>query len=383
MKKAIFSFVTIILIAIAGYFFYSSYQEDQRVIENLQYTVETHGAKQTDYEFRPFKTSMTLAAIGDLLIHSTVYNDAKKDDSYDFSPMFKDVKDALKSPDLTIANQETIIGGSEIGLSTYPSFNSPYELADTLKDVGIDIVSIANNHTLDRGEKAILNATSYFDKIGMEYVGGYRSEEDKTRIRVMSRNGIDIAFLSFTYGTNGIPVPKGKEYLVNLIDMNHIKNDITNAKKVADVVAISMHWGNEYQRYPSDEQLRLAQEIADAGADLIIGHHPHVLQPMGWLNREDGGKTFVIYSLGNFLSGQMWDYKDIGGVLQVEIVKEVTGKDQTKITVENPTFLSTFVSNTHQRNFKVVPLEDAGSFGLNNANTVHSEIKDHMFQWLE
>jgi len=383
VKKAIFSFVTIILIAIAGYFFYSSYQEDQRVIENLQYTVETHGAKQTDYEFRPFKTSMTLAAIGDLLIHSTVYNDAKKDDSYDFSPMFKDVKDALKSPDLTIANQETIIGGSEIGLSTYPSFNSPYELADTLKDVGIDIVSIANNHTLDRGEKAILNATSYFDKIGMEYVGGYRSEEDKTRIRVMSRNGIDIAFLSFTYGTNGIPVPKGKEYLVNLIDMNHIKNDITNAKKVADVVAISMHWGNEYQRYPSDEQLRLAQEIADAGADLIIGHHPHVLQPMGWLNREDGGKTFVIYSLGNFLSGQMWDYKDIGGVLQVEIVKEVTGKDQTKITVENPTFLSTFVSNTHQRNFKVVPLEDAGSFGLNNANTVHSEIKDHMFQWLE
>ncbi|WP_225228599.1 CapA family protein [Bacillus sp. PS06] len=344
--------------------------------------VINHSTKQHKHDFKTYTTSMTLAAIGDLLIHSTVYNDAKTGDTYDFNPMFSAVKEYLEKPDLTIANQETIIGGSEIGLSTYPSFNSPFELADSLKDNGIDIVTIANNHTLDRGEKAILNATNYFDQIGMEYVGGYKSEEDKSKIRVINRNGINISFLSYTYGTNGIPVPSGKEYLVNLIDLPTIKKEISEAKKVSDLVSVSMHWGNEYQRLPSDEQVYLGKEIANAGADIIIGHHPHVLQPMGWIEREDGGQTFIIYSLGNFLSGQMWDYKDIGGILQLDIIKEVTSKNEYEIRIENPTFTSTYVTNQQQQNFRIVPLENAGTVGLEHATSVYNEINDHMFQWL-
>ncbi len=373
-------FLSIFSAAVLFYFFNAgNFQKPPT--QTLQ--VINHSPKQGEHEFKSFTTSMTLAAVGDILIHNTVYNDAQINDGYDFNPMFSAVKEYLVSPDLTIANQETIIGGSEIGLSSYPSFNSPYELADALVENGIDIVSIANNHTIDRGEKAVLNATNYFDKIKLQYVGGYKDWEDKKRIRVLNRNGINIAFLSYTYGTNGIPIPAGKEYLVNLIDLPKIKEDIKAAKEVSDVVSVSMHWGNEYQRYPSEEQLTLGKEIANAGADIIIGHHPHVLQPMGWIEREDGGQTFVIYSLGNFLSGQMWDYKDIGGVLQLEITKEVRAKDETIIKIENPSFTSTYVTNKGQRNFRIIPLKDAGEVGLKNAEGVFKEIDEHMFQWLE
>ncbi|MFD1778015.1 CapA family protein [Fredinandcohnia salidurans] len=377
--KYLISTMILLLIPLGIYFTLNNVKANSKT---GAYIAQTHEFKKTEQNFKPFTTSITLAAIGDILIHSTVYNDAKTDNGYDFKPMISNVKDLLENADITIANQETIVGGTEIGLSTYPSFNSPYEVADAFKDAGVDIVSIANNHTLDRGEKAIISATNYLNKIGMEYTGGYQSPEDKSRIRVLDQNGIKIAFLSYTYGTNGIPVPKGKDHLVNLIDMELIKKDIKAAKEIADLVSVSMHWGNEYQLLPNDQQKQLAQQLADEGVDLIIGHHPHVLQPMDWLTGKDGNQTFVIYSLGNFLSGQMWDYKDIGGVLKVEIVKEVKSKDESIIRIQNPQFTPTFVSNSHNRNFKVVPLENAGAVGLSNASSKYDEMTNHMNQWL-
>lgn len=380
ITKYLISFIILLLVPLGVYFTLNNVKANTKT---ASFIAQSHEFKKTEQDFKPFTTSMTLTAIGDILIHSIVYNDAKTGNGYDFKPMIAKVKGLLENADLTIANQETIVGGTEIGLSTYPSFNSPYEVADAFKDAGVDIVSIANNHTLDRGEKAILSATNYLNKIGMEYTGGYQSPEDKSKIRVLNRNGISIAFLSYTYGTNGIPVPKGKDYLVNLIDMELIKKDIKEAKQVADVVSVSMHWGNEYQLLPNDYQKQLAQQLADEGVDLIIGHHPHVLQPMDWLTGKNGNQTFVIYSLGNFLSGQMWDYKDIGGVLQVEIVKEVKSKDDTIIRVQNPQFTPTFVSNSHSKNFKVVPLQEAGSVGLRNASSKYEEMTHHMNQWLD
>ncbi|MDR4886375.1 CapA family protein [Fredinandcohnia sp. QZ13] len=380
ITKYLISLLILLLIPLGVYFTLNNVKADS---VTKDYIAHNHDYKKTEPEFKPFTTSMTLAAIGDILIHSIVYDDAKTSNGYDFKPMIANVKGLLENADLTIANQETIVGGTEIGLSTYPSFNSPFEVADAFKDAGVDIVSIANNHTLDRGEKAILSATNYLNKIGMEYTGGYQSPEDKSKIRVLNRNGISIAFLSYTYGTNGIPVPQGKDYLVNLIDMESIKKDIKAAKEEADVVSVSMHWGNEYQLYPNDYQKQLAQQLADEGVDIIIGHHPHVLQPMDWLTGKNGNQTFVVYSLGNFLSGQMWDYKDIGGVLQVEIVKEVKSKDETIIHVQNPKFAPTFVSNSHYKNFKVVPLQDANDFGLSNASSKYEEMTHHMNQWLD
>jgi poly-gamma-glutamate capsule biosynthesis protein CapA/YwtB (metallophosphatase superfamily) len=344
--------------------------------------ISDHTTKLENFTYKNYSATISLAAVGDILIHGTVYKDAKTNEGYDFKPNIASVKHLLQSPDITIANQETILGGSEIGLSTYPQFNSPYEVADALSDAGVDIVSIANNHTLDRGEKAVFNATAYLDKIGMEYVGGYRDQADKERIRVLNRNGIRIAFLSYTYGTNGIPVPKGKEYLVNLIDPENIKVDIAAAKQVADVLAVSMHWGNEYQLYPNDEQKSLAQMLANEGVDLIIGHHPHVLQPMEWITREDGNKTFVVYSLGNFLSGQVKNYKDIGGILQIDITKQL--KDNTStVTLHNPQFTPTYVTSTDVRRFQVVPLETVATSGTRYAASIFEEMDTHMKQWLD
>src|SRR5699024_2704603 len=161
------------------------------------------------------------------------------------------ISDYLKDPTLTMANQETVIGGEELGLSGYPRFNSPVEISDHIRELGVDVVTTANNHTLDKGEKAIKNAIQHYEDIGMVYTGSFKSKEDKENIRVIeTEEGISVAFLSYTYGTNGIPVPDGKEYLVNLIDREQIKEEVEQAEQVADVTILSYHFGNEYERMP-------------------------------------------------------------------------------------------------------------------------------------
>ena len=209
-------------------------------------------------------------------------------------------------------NIRSTLIGVEIGLSSYPSFNSPKEVGAALKESGVDIVTLANNHTLDRGEKAIQSAIAHWNELDMPYTGSYLSADDQMNIRTIEKNGIIFSFLAYTYGTNGISVPEDKQYLVNLIEEEMIKQEISKAKEISDIVVVSLHFGNEYQRLPSDEQKEVAHKTANAGADIIIGHHPHVLQPMEWITKEDGKRTFVAYSLGNFLSGQLEDYRDLG-----------------------------------------------------------------------
>ncbi|WP_096154521.1 MULTISPECIES: CapA family protein [Bacillus] len=346
----------------------------------LQY-VSTHSSKTVNTYEKSYNAEATISAVGDLLIHSTVYNAAKTNDGYDFNPMLARVKEFLLTTDISIANQETMVGGTEIGLSTYPTFNTPYEVADALLEAGVDIVSIANNHTIDRGEIAVQNAIKHYEKIGMEYVGGYKDFDDQSTLRTITKNGLIFSFLSYTYGTNGIPIPNGKEYLVNLIDKEVIKKDVAHAKQNSDVVVVAMHWGVEYILYPNKEQEELANFLAGIGVDIVIGHHPHVLQPMEFIERKDGGKMFVIYSLGNFLSGQKWDYKDIGGVVQLRVSKSVgAGESKLEITVDD--FIPTFVSQQANSKFHVVPLKDAASFGLPNAQAKTEEMMNHMYQWI-
>jgi len=197
----------------------------------------------------------------------------------------------------------------------------------------------------------------------------------------MNINGIKAAILSYTYGTNGIPIPAGKDYLVNLIDQEKMKAEIARAKQMADVVIMGVHWGNEYQRMPSVAQKNLAQYLVNAGADIIIGHHPHVLQPMEWLQADDGRKAFVFYSLGNFLSGQMHDYKDIGGLATITIKKTIKATG-VEIQLSDPSFIPTYVSNQELTDYRVVPLKDATAYGLPNAAEKNEEITNHMAQLL-
>ncbi len=366
MKKKIilFSFI-IILMGSTGIFVYVNKEEVFKQSNEREVTLSKD--KEVVLSERIYQSTAEIGAIGDILLHDRVYKDADTGSGYDFSDMFAPVKDMLSSPDFTIANQESIAAGSDLGLSSYPSFNSPYEISDTLQNVGIDLVTLANNHSLDKGEKGILRAIDYYNKIGMPYVGINKNEEDARRDRIIEINGIKIGFLSYTYGTNGILIPDGKDYLVNYIDDYKMTQDIKNIRNKVDLILINAHWGLEYKRNPSDEQRRLAKLMAEAGADIIIGHHPHVLQPIEWIET-DKHKTLVVYSLGNFLSGQQNDYKDIGGMVRIKITKESSTKGTTTTTISNVMFTPTYVTNQNEHDYRVQPFANEEVFGQSKNN---------------
>ncbi|MEJ8778057.1 CapA family protein [Pseudogracilibacillus sp. ICA-222130] len=403
MKRTVFLFIMLVVILAAcgpkeislEHTIVQHEQEDETETNNVEKETTNNVAKeseeapvmneaQREAEQTPKKeeTEITIAAIGDVLLHDTVYKDAKTDDGYDFMPMSELVKPYLKESTITFANQETMIGGEEIGLSSYPQFNSPTEIGDALKESGVDIVSLANNHTLDRGEEAIQNALAHWDQINMPYVGAYKDKKDAEKLRVVeTEEGIDVAFLAYTYGTNGIPVPKGKDYLVNLIDKDNIAADIKQAKSEADVTIISLHFGDEYNRLPNDAQKDLVQFVADLEVDAVLGHHPHVLQPTEWIEGKNGNETLVIYSLGNFLSGQDELHRLIGGMFRFTVKKIVEG-DDVSIELHTPQFLPTYNFYENWRNFKVIPMHELTDKQLKDAQKHYKEIEEHMSQWM-
>ncbi|MDM8100029.1 MULTISPECIES: CapA family protein [Oceanobacillus] len=334
--------------------------------------------KETDW----IHSQITVSAIGDILIHDRVYDDAWDGKKYNFKPMLAETADYLREPEITVANQETIMGGESIGLSGYPNFNSPVEIGDALQDAGVDIVTMANNHTLDSGEEAIQNAIAYYQEIGMLYTGSFQSKKDQSEIRVIETDqNISVAFLSYTYGTNGMPIPEGKPYLVNLIQREQIKQEVEKANELADATIISLHFGEEEARMPNQEQKDLAQYTADLGVDVVIGHHPHVLQPIEWLEGKEGNQTLVAYSLGNFLSGQYQFYNRIGGIFEFDLVKKAD-----EVHVEAPRFLPTFVEFEEDggtmKDIQVVPLEQTAKEQIENLDDVYSEMQAHMTQWM-
>ena len=234
---------------------------------------------------------LKLIMAGDALIHDRLYNEAYHDGTYDFKPYLKLIKEKVINYDLAYYNQETILGGTSIGLSSYPSFNSPQELGDDLIDAGFNLVSLATNHTLDRGEQAVLLSREYWDRQdGIYAFGSYKSNDQKKELesQVFEKNHIKYGILNYTYGTNGIPVPYGKDYLVNLwpdlVDnasyREQVKNDIANLRSQVDVLIVAMHWGIEYTHTPTDLVKRTAQFLADNKVDIVIGTHPHVIEPV-------------------------------------------------------------------------------------------------------
>jgi len=331
----------------------------------------------------PVTKKFTLSAIGDVLLHKSVYRDAQQGETYDFKPMLEPVKTYLEQTDLTFANSESIMAGKSLGISDYPNFNSPIEIGDALKAAGVDIVGMANNHTLDKREAGVRAAIQNWKNIGMPYIGAYESQEDRDRIRVLEANGAKVAFIAYTYGTNGIPVPQGKPYLVNLIDKNLISADIHAAKAVADVVVVSMHWGVEYQLLPNDEQKDLAQFAVQQGADVILGHHPHVLQPAEWIERPDGSKAFVIYSLGNFIAAQELQepYRYIGGIVQLEIESTVF-EGSAKNNISKVSFVPTYIEHEKWGKYRVVPLSTVTEQRLRGVGKLRASIETRMTQWM-
>ena len=255
------------------------------------------------------ETTVILAAAGDNLIHDIIYLAARDGETYDFNPMYRHVKPVLEKAGIAFVNQETVLGGTAIGLSSYPSFNSPQETGTALAGAGFNVVNHASNHSMDRGEKALAATMDFWDKFNGEreekvrYLGVFRSaEERESSRRIVEKKGIRFGFLSYTYGLNGYSLPAGKDWMVPLIDKAAMAKEIDALRPGCDILVVSMHWGSEFRHTPSAEQKDLAAFLAGHQVDLVLGHHPHVTQPCEVLKRADGGNLFVYYSLGDFLS---------------------------------------------------------------------------------
>ncbi|MGC5325582.1 CapA family protein [Brevibacillus sp. SYSU BS000544] len=305
---------------------------------------------------------VTLMTVGDIMVHDEQLEAAwdTKSKSYQFQPFFAKVQPILKQGDIVIGNLETTLAGADLRYSGYPEFNSPDSLATTLKQVGFTALTTANNHSLDRREKGVIRTLDALKRADLPSTGTFRTAEERMQPMILEKNGVKLAVLAYSYGTNGIPLPKGKPYLVNLIQPALIKQDIARAKLAgADIVAVALHFGNEYQRMPSDFQKKTANQCLVDGADLIIGHHPHVVQPYEWrtVTLPDGKvkKGLIMYSLGNFISAQRNDYKDIGAIAKITLLKDKNGT----ALVENAEIIPTYVHYYRQagkRNYVIYPI---------------------------
>ncbi|WP_225229792.1 CapA family protein [Sporosarcina quadrami] len=321
---------------------------EQEVIEPVA-NFEPLKCKPGKLDIKMHSSVATIGMVGDILLHNPLYTYA------DFNPSFAAVKDKMRSIDFLLANQESLPGGVELGLSGYPLFNSPKHIIRDLKNNGVDMLSIANNHTMDQTGAGLLRAIANMKVYNMPYVGAYESEKDSETKRIVEVNGIQVGILAYTYGLNGMPTPAGKDYMVSLTDKQRIEQDIQDMNMLADLTVVSVHWGNEYALQPSEKQKELAIILASAGADIIFGHHPHVLQ-----SYTEIGKTKVFYSIGNFYSAQQFDSTNIGGIAQVQVFKNVVA-GRTQITTGPASFYPTAVSRDKNRKFIVVPLSEAGS----------------------
>lgn len=298
--------------------------------------------------------SLSLIMGGDSLIHSAVYADAKVGNKYDFTGMLEYIKPIVSNYDLAYYNQETILGGTEIGLSHYPRFNSPYEVGDAFIDAGFNIVSLANNHTLDRGSTAIVNSRKYWNSKDVMVNGSATSEEERNNIDFRERNGITYAMLSYTTTTNGLN--RKEDYYVNVYDKDVVKKDVESIRDKVDFLMVAMHWGNEYNTGVASSQKEIAKYLASLDVDLVIGAHPHVIEPAEYID-----DTFVIYSLGNIISAQKTEEQLSGLLMSVNVNKVVdTNTGITTVSVDNPTaqFIYTYSKRTSsggRYDFKLYP----------------------------
>ncbi len=306
----------------------------EEVETTIQTTTTTTVSEVVEPEPIP-DTVLSFVAVGDNLIHGAVFKDAFiGNNTYDFKPMYQYIKPYIEDKDVAFINQETIIGGKEIGLSHYPYFNSPEDLIEAIADTGFDLVNTASNHSMDKGEVGILNALNFFDEYPeLTVAGTNRSYEEQNTLRIIEREGLKIGFMAYTYSINGLSIPDGKYYLVNMMDKETTPKEVAEAKKQVDILIVSLHYGTEDSHIVNDYQKEYTKLLNEAGADVIIGTHPHVIQPMEIVtNEESGHQTFVMYSLGNFLSAQI----KIDEILEGMVMWDMRYNHETKtISFEN------------------------------------------------
>jgi poly-gamma-glutamate synthesis protein (capsule biosynthesis protein) len=288
------------------------------------------------------QSQVSVAMVGDILLHDRVEQAAlDQDGNYDFDFIFSNTRDSISAADLAIVNQEVIIGGRELGVSGYPAFNAPVEIGDALSEAGFDVVCHATNHALDKGKKGLVNTLNYWEDAHpeMTVVGINGTQEQKDRVDIITKNGIRIAILNYTYGTNGISAPARMSFAVDMLEEDKVKRDLEYAEANADFTIVCPHWGTEYNIGIDGSQKKWTKIFRDGGADLVIGTHPHVIEPIEFIedsvprrrNNHGGGDMLVYYSLGNFVNwtsgkGTGTTNRMVGGMAMVTLAKDISGE---------------------------------------------------------
>ena len=382
MKKLFIVCILILAFTFGVFVGYYRFNTTSNIVEIANINNENQSEDVVE-EVIPEDITINMTVAGDILCHNTNFWDAyvAELDDYDFSYSFEDIKKYFDNADVAIGVLETNFAGRDIGYTNYPLFNSPEQL-------GFDILGTANNHCLDKGFSGMVSTLEELDKAGIDHMGTYATEEDSKEYLIKDVKGIKMAFLTYTYGTNGIPIPTGKEFSVNITDKEKILADLENVKKEnVDVICVNMHWGDEYSLKPNSNQKDLADFLFENGVDLILGSHTHCLEPMEkrTITMEDGTTKdgFIIYSLGNFMSGQKHENSRQSVILDIQLTKN---GETNKISVDSVTYTPIYMYNFYQsgvlQRFKIMDIEaeiekyESGdtSIGASMYQTLKSEL---------
>lgn len=346
----------------------------------------------------PEDIRVSFMACPDNLVHHSMYYDAIEkaaekngttpkytdlhNNSFDFSPIYRFIAEDIKNTDISYINQESLIGGPEYPISAYPRFNTPDAMGHTVADLGFDVVNLAHNHVLDsRNTDFLKYSYNLFNSRGVEVLGYYPNEKATEDILIIERKGIKVAFLTYTYGTNGHT--NKDDFVIPYFEKELIEKQVAIAKEKADLIVVSCHWGHEYTYKPNSMQKENAKYLCELGVDVIVGMHPHCIQPMEWMTNENGHKTLVTYSLGTMVSGIRKGMSTLAGILTFDIVKN---GESGEIYIDTPLFIPTVAHYTRgrsvadndsgSRNFTIYPLADYTQEIAKEHSLVRAEKKD-------
>ncbi len=323
-----------------------------------------------------------IMVIGDVMMHLPIINSGydTNTEEYHYENIFEKVKPIFSQADFVIGNLETPVANTTY--SGYPRFNAPKEIVKALKDAGVNVLTTANNHAMDQSEQGLVQTLNHLDEYNIMHTGTFRSLKGKEKPLILEVNGIKIGIIATTYGTNGLPIPK--PYLVNMLSEENIKVDVEILKKEnVDYIMAMIHFGYEYHRDPSDEQKEWVKKLYENGVDFVLGSHPHVVQTLeiykGNENESDRG---VIYSLGNFLSNQRYDWKEYGIILDIILEKDYSSK---KIKISSIQAIPTYVKSSYKdrkRYYKVLPILFAENDSVDKSIEKNgSDLVEHVFQY--